>query len=690
MVESGKATNMICVFENIGRTAFQERCNGALQGFSYLKNQNLSFAVLAKTSFVIGDVAQYGDQAAVRLATLLDTAEIDGIFATQFDVVPVILAAIEMLNTPRKVWGGGGKGSLLLSMTLEITPCWAGLRTVRSVSLRINSRSFKLLDFHNALNQPHVWAVGFLPTMYIFSLLTVNETTTGIIMATGPLLVNPSTISHELRVIANDSITVFPLDVPRTILIIFHQPEPFVDKEVTIGAIDDAAAQFRYNVSLITATDWYQEAEQIHELEALLAGCRESVDNAGCRSALITSNPSPGFVEAAATLAAAAGIPYVGKARTIRSDTIGMDRANLSLPVHLNIGNDNLITGYDAGSFLINRGAQFPLCLIPSKDEQYLLLCQGMANAFSITWTAVVEDPVVVDVFNTSQRVVSILQILQQNRFDSVLCTYPSLCTTLFAAVDSGTAGIYMPAQVASIGMDPTTVGFLTDGRIALAMETAPYAQGFMAMMHTGLFLESSTDTVNQTVRIGGTQRTWVCPPGFFYNNASTAMYARMPSRAMGLSSVCTACPPNTFAAEPNARKCMRCPAGTFANGTGAMWCQTCADGVGVDAVGAFVNVTGTELLPACAAAYHSQASPPVSRGFVKVVGGIAATLVVGSAGVMFALRHAPVVMEMTVDVAGFVPVGAMLVIASALLLQDVLTSATCTCAVWFSSLGLD
>ncbi|RKO84530.1 hypothetical protein BDK51DRAFT_37765 [Blyttiomyces helicus] len=552
----------------------------------------------------------------------------------------------------------------------------------------------------------------------MFSLLTVNETVNGIIMATGPLLVNLSSIPHELRLIANDSTTAFPLDIPRTILVMFHQPEPFTDKAVTVGAIQDAAARFRYSVTMLL--DVYQEAQQIGKLEAALKGCSEGVANGGCPSALITTNPSAGFVEAAAAIAASAGIPYVESSglyfvsgdhirqkpsflplSLLPREVIGLDRANLSLPVHLWIGNDNLITGYDAGNFLIDRGANYPLCLVPSQDEEYLLLCRGMANAFSAT---VVNGPVTVDAFNDSQGVTSILEILQvaidqkdsilrgrlygeHQSFDSVMCTYPSLCTALFAAIDSNTPGIKVPVQVVSIGVDPTTVDFLIDGRIGLAIETAPYLQvgAHFPSLHFIYPFDSAARTESPIPLTGfhGDDAHRVIPRILDrHREPNAAMYARLPSGAMGLSSTCTPCSPNTFAAEGDARKCLPCPSGTFANGTGAMRCQSCADGIGVDPVGALVNVTGTEQIAACASFYRSQQSPPASSRVVKVFGGIGAALVVGSSVAVFALRHEPLIKGMTVDVAGFVPFGALLVVTSILLLQGVLDLFTCTCAI--------
>ncbi|RKO86878.1 hypothetical protein BDK51DRAFT_38246 [Blyttiomyces helicus] len=593
---------------------------------------------------------------------------INGIFAVQWDVVPVIHSAIALVQPPRDIFVAVDDFN-----TADV------LGWLLNGTVGVGSHQQPFLQ-------------GFLPTAYMYTLLTVNETIYGSgdtapAVATGPLLMDNSTLPLAYTISQTESVSAFNLSTPRRIIAMFHQSDLYDEQNATITGIADAAAAFRYSLNTLPLQNEYNETAQIAALAAAFAGCAGGV--AACPEALITSNPTATFVAAAADLAARATIPYV---------VVGQDRFNASLGVHLWIGMDNYRAGFDAGEALVAAGARRPLCACPSSDEMYALRCEGMSAAYAVAGVGSVLAPVVLDPFIAQNAQAQFLAYLQVGKMDSVLCTFAPLCDALYVAIQLQKSNPVIPIAV-SIGVDPSTVGLLIDGIVQLAIETAPYTQGFLAMIHTGLVLEASSDTIARQLSIGGSPRTWGCPAGYYYSGTTEVpgtMYARLPSGAMGLGTVCAPCGVDSFAGADNARACSACPFGTYVNATAAVTCQSCLDGIGIGASG-------------CAAFFSEQEVPPTSRASVKGFayagiggfreGGIGKTFLPHTASCIPAItvilsallvtfRREPIIRAASPGLAAGVPAGSLMVIVSQLILQGTLDKATCTTSIWLLTTG--
>ncbi|KAI8907724.1 hypothetical protein DFJ77DRAFT_442905 [Powellomyces hirtus] len=212
----------------------------------------------------------------------------------------------------------------------------------------------------------------------------------------------------------------------------------------------------------------------------------------------------------------------------------------------------------------------------------------------------------------TLQSAQRILQdLIMSDGPDGVLCGIPELCDSLLLAMDVVVTMSSPPKYVTSIGLSPSIIGYLSRGQMIGAVDTAPYATGFLTMFHTALQIETTTNAATRNITIGQTIRTWGCPPGFRYN-ARGSMYQTFPSGLTVFGDVCTPCDSDTFAYKANSLQCQLCPLGTYNNYTAAVGCQGCDDGHGADKPSCIRRLDRLAPTPG-----HSQSQPrPIRRRY--------------------------------------------------------------------------
>ncbi|KAI8903943.1 7 transmembrane sweet-taste receptor of 3 GCPR-domain-containing protein [Powellomyces hirtus] len=648
----------VCILLNLEAIYAIDRCSGALYGYNQVTGKNLQFGALntATTQLVEVDnsavTSSLNQVQAKKLADFLDQEiTVDALFLTQASLIPNVKAAIGRMAVPRQI----------RVAVNDYNP---------QVRAELDANSTYMQTVVAEGQQPFIQ--GFMTTLYMFTHLTLNESLSDYLVPSGPFLVDTTAPlkARADKVSQVEQMSSFNLTTPRRIATLFHEPNNplYTDQANILSGIKDAAALWKYTVDSQPITDFYDPVANNASLYAIFANCTSSPST--CPSALVTSYPNQDFVNRAAALTQGlpTPIPYFVLGA---SNTADVSARNPDVTQYLGI--DDEYAGRQAAKLLIEAGATKPVCVGPDMaPSSYHRRCGGMIAEFLAQKNIAVDTSYMSTSLENAQAILR--SLMQAKGYDSLLCTLPSLCGSLFAAISTSTTPVTAPKYIVSIGLTVRVMKAISAGEMIGAIDTVPYSHGFISLFHVGAQLEGSTNPSTQVLHIGQTTRTWACPPGMAFN-ANGQMYQRLPSGMMSMGNVCKPCEPHTQAPVASMLTCTACPVGTYADQLGAITCASCDDGIGKE-------------FAVCRAYFKGTEQPPASRSAIRalagIAGGVTALLGLG----LFLGQEEPIIRKASPPLSIGVLMGSMLVIIAVFLQQWELNTARCSASMWMLATG--
>ncbi|KAI8817807.1 7 transmembrane sweet-taste receptor of 3 GCPR-domain-containing protein [Fimicolochytrium jonesii] len=640
-------TRLVCVFRTLGRVDFQDRCAGAVAAFNlaFGRNDVYSSATSNQFNYLMGTTEN------IPILNLMDTFQsyltsnptIDTILSTQQQVV-------------RAAVGAAGN-------TTAIAP---SRKFVQGV-VDYNADVAPLVDV--AAHQ-QTWLQGFVPSIYMYLKLMVNETISGPVVSSGPLLITSDTKAAGQAAVDLEKLDVVPSN--STSVVYFNH---FFGLDV-LGqqglGVQDAMKMWSMTFQNKYISTPYSLADWKTKLDSQLAPCA-SAGATGCPAGILTTDPGDDWLNYATMRAALYNISVA---------IIGTRGASANTRLNaLYVGSDDYQIGWDAAQAMLSRGVTKPICMtiddLTTATTQ--ARCQGMAAAFTASGAAgitVASSYIRVDAYNTPTGVLVIQGVFKQSGGapDGYFCTNELICTALVQALPG--SGV-SPKAVISAGISKEVAVAMGQGVVTEYVDVSPYAAGFLAITNLGMKIKLNAGLIGNSVTVGGSVRNWVCPPGYSINSASTAKpYKPTASGLTGYGDFCVPCTSGTYTAAANALACGTCPFGTFTTKTGTTKCATCVQGDnGADQA-------------VCQAYFLSLEQKPQGTAGLAALAAVSMLGEIGFGVALMALQRFPIIRAATPALSILITVGANLGCLSVIVLQFGLSKATCSAHLWLLCTG--
>ncbi|KAL7746761.1 hypothetical protein RI367_007925 [Sorochytrium milnesiophthora] len=578
MLASGK-TNPVCVLSDLQNVGVNQRCTGMYAAFNEHLGTSYSLTPGSLNVALTGSIYQYTTQAVATITSFLDSnPAVDCVMSATSSVFPTVLQALAAAQ-PRSV-----------------TPYHACLDLTYSLVGSVNANTAQMVINQNAYLQ------GFLPVMYAWPYLMVNETVSSQYVPSGPVAVTASNLAAQNATLAMSGIVNLNT-TGRRAYVILHSQSLIASDIGMVKGLTDMAALSKYNLTFAPRTE-YALSNYTGYVTAALAGCTSNA--ATCPHALIVSNAEPAFVNFARTSAAAASVPlFVIGTSGAANDTSGT----------FYVGADDFAMGASAAAVLQKAGVRKPMCVIhDSVAATHPQRCAGAASVFPN-----MPAPVWVDGFDTNAAVFALSTAVTSD-IDGFVCASENSCDGAIAYISSS-YGRRMP--IVSVGHNTNTLISLANGVVQAIVDLKPYAAGFLTLGHVVVQLDAVSQVIAKPLPVGGNLRTYACPRGYRVNrDPALPLYQAMPSGHAGLGQLCVPCDVGTYSAADNSLQCSQPPLGYYVSGPpGQYSLKSCNDTAGAT--------------QAQCKAYFSTQETPTSTGVVYALYIIAGTLMAAILAVM-------------------------------------------------------
>ncbi|KAL7751191.1 hypothetical protein RI367_003397 [Sorochytrium milnesiophthora] len=490
MLASGK-TNPVCVLSDLQNVGVNQRCTGMYAAFNEHLGTSYSLTPGSLNVALTGSIYQYTTQAVATITSFLDSnPAVDCVMSATSSVFPTVLQALAAAQ-PRSV-----------------TPYHACVDFTYSLAGSVNTSVAQMVINQNAYLQ------GFLPVMYAWPYLMVNETVSSQYVPSGPVAVTASNVVAQNATLAMSGIVNLNT-TGRRAYVILHSQSLIASDIGMVKGLTDMAALSKYNLTFAPRTE-YALSNYTGYVTAALAGCTSNA--ATCPHALIVSNAEPAFVNFARTSAAAASVPlFVIGTSGAANDTSGT----------FYVGADDFAMGASAAAVLQKAGVRKPMCVIhDSVAATHPQRCAGAASVFPN-----MPAPEWVDGFDTNAAVFRLIPAVTSD-IDGFVCASENACDGAIAYTNSS-YGRRMP--IVSVGHNTNTLISLANGVVQAIVDLKPYAAGFLTLGHVVVQLDAVSQVISKPLPVGGDLRTYACPRGYRVNrDPALPLYKAMPSPPLG------------------------------------------------------------------------------------------------------------------------------------------------------------
>ncbi|KAJ3170392.1 hypothetical protein HDU88_009021 [Geranomyces variabilis] len=637
---------IVCVFRVLGRADFQDRCAGAVTAMNlkYGRNDIWTNETTNPLNYVMGttDNIPLENLVAGFQTYLAANVQIDGVLATQQQVVDACYGASQNIatNDPSR----------------------------SPVAIGVVDYSSSVIGKVAVAAHQQTWLQGFVPSIYMYLKLLVNETVTNPIVATGPLLITSSTTAAGNAAVALEAQSSVS-SAPGSIAYLSHFLGLAISDQLYRG-VSQAAAKWGFSLP----SAWVQKSTAytlpIFQglVDTILFGCPAS-----CPVGIVTTDPGDDYLNYLSTRAAAYNVrvTVIGT----RSASYSPSRAGT-----LYVGSSDYDIGVSAANAMLAKGVRKPMCFTIDQltTATTISRCQGLVDTFTAAGVAGVSlstSAAWVDAYNTPTAKLIIKPFLASSPPDGFLCTNEVICEALVLSLSDAKL---TPKAVISVGMSPANAVAMGQGLLTHYVDVAPYASGFLAVTNLGMAVSLKAQLLGNSLTVGGEMRDWVCPPGYQINSASSAtLYKTLASGATGYGSICLPCAPGTYTESANQLQCATCPFGTFSTQIATKQCATCSHTNGADQDVCQVYFLSLEVLP--------------SEGIKGALFALAAVgiLVQGGigAGLLF-LRRFAVIRGAAPVMSIFITLGGLVAALSVIVLQSGLSKAVCVTHYWLLATG--
>ncbi|KAJ3179666.1 hypothetical protein HDU87_002872 [Geranomyces variabilis] len=545
------ATSPVCVFRILSRTDFQDRCRGAVAAFNIYYNRSDVWTndTANPLNYFMGTADEYPLPFLVdRFQRFLASRpDIDAAIATQYIAAEATHGAVQ-----------------------NIASIYPSRAAIQIGVVDFNAEVIELVDV--AVHQ-QTWLQGFLPSIYMYLKLMVNETVASPFVPTGPLLITNDTQALVISASALEAQT--SVNSTELQIAYINHFNGLSVSDYMLQGVNDASAKWnlKLNPSWTSLATPYTYESFTGLVDGIFSGCP-----ADCPAGFLTTDPGDAYLDYLSTKAAAHNVSVV--IMGIRS------AANTRAGSPFYVGTDDYEIGLSAGTAMLASGVTKPLCL--SRDDLQtatsFFRCKGLVDAFinaGVPGVTLNDSQVWVDPYNKLSGELVIKPLLAAPAPDGFFCTNEAICDALVLALtDTGTVA----KAVISGGISQDIAGAMARGIATHWINTAPYSVGFLAITSLGMTVKLNAQVLGNTLAVGGQLRDWACPPGYYVNtNTSAIMYQALASGVTGYGTYCIPCAAGTFSAQPNQMHCSTCPLGTFSTLIATETCATCTETNGAD-----------------------------------------------------------------------------------------------------------
>ncbi|KAJ3166643.1 hypothetical protein HDU88_003126 [Geranomyces variabilis] len=621
------ATTAVCVFRILSRADFQDRCKGAVAAFNLFYNRNDVWTndTTNPLNYFLGASDNYPLPTVVNRfqGFLTGRPDIDAAVATQYLSAEATHGAVQNIA----------------STYPSRTPIQIGV-------VDFNVRLMGIADV--AVHQ-QTWLQGFLPSIYMYLKLMVNETVANPFVPTGPLLVTNDTSAFANSAIALETQTAVN-STELQIAYINHFNGLAVSNYMLKG-VNEASAKwnFKLNPAWTSLATPYTYEDFTALVDEIFSGCPTD-----CPAGFLTTDPGDSYLDYLTTKAAANNVSVV----IIGIRSAATPRAGSPFYV----GTNDYEIGLSAGTTMLANGVTKPLCL--SRDDLQTAAayyrCKGLVDAFinaGVPGVTFNDSHVWVDPYNKLSGELVIKPLLVAPAPDGFLCTNEAICDALILALtDTRTVA----KAVISGGISQDVAVAMARGIATHWINTAPYSVGFLAITSLGMAVKLKAQVVGNTLAVGGQIRSWACPPGYYVStNSRASMYQTLASGATGYGTYCIPCAAGTFSAQANQLQCDTCPFGTFSTLTATETCATCTK----------TNGAGQEVCIAYQLSLEQEPSKQIKGTVIAIAAiSILAQCAIGTG--LLLLRNFALIQGATPALSLFITLGGIMACLSAIIPQ--------------------
>ncbi|KAI8585005.1 hypothetical protein BDZ88DRAFT_56574 [Geranomyces variabilis] len=435
---------IVCVFRVLGRADFQDRCAGAVTAMNlkYGRNDIWTNETTNPLNYVMGTTDNIPLQNLVAgfQTYLAANVQIDGVLATQQQVVDACYGASQNIatNDPSR----------------------------SPVAIGVVDYSSSVIGKVAVAAHQQTWLQGFVPSIYMYLKLLVNETVTNPIVATGPLLITSSTTAAGNAAVALEAQSSVS-SAPGSIAYLSHFLGLAISDQLYRG-VSQAAAKWGFSLP----SAWVQKSTAytlpIFQglVDTILSGCPAS-----CPVGIVTTDPGDDYLNYLSTRAAAYNVrvTVIGT----RSASYSPSRAST-----LYVGSSDYDIGVLAANAMLAKGVREPMCFTIDQltTATTISRCQGLVDTFTAAGVAGVSlstSAAWVDAYNTPTAKLIIKPFLASSPPDGFLCTNEVICEALVLSL--GDAKL-TPKVVISVGMSPANAVAMGQGLLTHYVDVAPYA----------------------------------------------------------------------------------------------------------------------------------------------------------------------------------------------------------------------
>ncbi|KAJ3135708.1 hypothetical protein HDU90_003783 [Geranomyces variabilis] len=639
------ATTVVCVFRILSRADFQDRCKGAVAAFNLFYNRNDVWTndTTNPLNYFMGTADNYPLPTVVNRfqGFLAGRPDVDAAVATQYLAAEATHGAVQNIA----------------STYPSRTPIQIGV-----VDFNVG-----LMGIADVAVHQQTWLQGFLPSIYMYLKLMVNETVANSFVPTGPLLVTNDTLAFANSVIALEAQTAVN-STELQIAYINHFNGLAVSNYMLKG-VNEASAKwnFKLNPAWTSLATPYTYEDFAALVDVIFSGCP-----ADCPAGFLTTDPGDSYLDYLTTKAAAYNVSVV----IIGTRSAATPRAGSPFYV----GANDYEIGFSAGTTMLANGVTKPLCL--SRDDLQTATayyrCKGLVDAFidaGVPGVTLKASHVWVDPYNKLSGELVIKPLLAAPAPDGFLCSNEAICDALILALtDTRTVA----KAVISGGISQDVAVAMARGIATHWINTAPYSVGFLAITSLGMAVKLKAQVLGNTLAVGGQVRSWACPPGYYVNtNSSASMYQTRASGATGYGTYCIPCAAGTFSAQPDQLQCDTCPFGTFSTLTATETCATCTKTNGAD----------QDVCIAYQLSLEQEPSKQTKGTLIAIAAiGILAQCAIGTG--LLLLRNFALIQGATPALSLFITLGGVMACLSAIIPQFGLSKGVCVSQAWLLATG--
>ncbi|KAJ3156238.1 hypothetical protein HDU86_004002 [Geranomyces michiganensis] len=438
------AVTPVCVFRTLSRADFQDRCRGVVAAFNsfYQRNDVWNNDTTNPFNYMMGTTENYA------LSTL--TSRFQKFLIGRPDIDAVVCLQYKVVNA---TYGA----------SINIAGITPSRPAIQIGVVDYNSAMVGKVDV--AVHQQN-WLQGFLPPIYMFLKLMVNETVASAWVPTGPLLITNETqaLAAASRALAAQT-AVDPSE--KRLAYINHFNGLAVSTQISKG-VSDASAKWNFTLNpawtSLAVPYTYDGYKTL--VDTFLGGCPTD-----CPGGFLTTDPGDAYLNYLTTKAAAnnvsVGVIGIRSAKSLRPGSV------------FYVGTNDYEIGLLAGNTMLAGGVQKPLCL--SRDDLETVTasarCQGLVDAYisaGVAGVSLETSHLWVDPYNKLSGALIIKpHLLTPAPPDGFLCTNEAICEALILALAD--TGVVAKAAITA-GMSPGIAVGMASGVISHYINTAPYS----------------------------------------------------------------------------------------------------------------------------------------------------------------------------------------------------------------------